>query len=56
MKNLVFLLLIGINFLTSCKDKEDLDPVEEVIGNYVNIEVQPVFDSETLYLDSIYLF
>ena len=54
MKNLVFLLLIGINFLTSCKDKEDLDPVEEVIGNYVNIEVQPVFDSETLYLDSIY--
>lgn len=54
MKNSVYLLIIGIALLTSCKDKENLDPAEEVIGNYVNIEVQPVFEAETLYLDSVY--
>lgn len=48
------MLIIGITLFTSCKDKENLDPVEEEIGNYVNIEVQPVFDTENLYLDSIY--
>jgi len=54
MKNSVYLLIIGVILLTSCKNKENLDPVEETIGNYVNIEVQPVFDTENLYLDSVY--
>lgn len=40
--------------LQSCKDKEDLNPVAEDLGNYVNIDVQPVFDTENLFLDSIY--
>lgn len=54
MKNLAYLFLLGIIFLASCKDKEDIDLPEENIENYVNIEVQPVFDAETLYLDSVY--
>ncbi|MEJ6584046.1 MAG: hypothetical protein QNL61_06265 [Crocinitomicaceae bacterium] len=54
MKNRFFLLVMGAVLLTSCKDKENLGPAEENLGNYVNIQVQPMFNVENLHLDSVY--
>ena len=38
---------------TGCKEPKQPEPVEEPI-NYVKIEVDPMFDTESLYLDSVY--
>lgn len=56
MKSSVLYLSLGLLLISfqSCKDKEVVDPVEEDLGNYVNIDIQPVFNAEDLYLDSIY--
>ncbi len=55
MKITIVYLVLGMVLFSfqSCKDKDDdLDPVEE--ANYVNIDVQPVFDTEDLSLDNVY--
>lgn len=55
MKPTIIYLVLGLFLFSfqSCKEKEDdLDPIEE--ANYVNIDVQPVFDAEDLFLDSVY--
>lgn len=55
MKNTtVYLFAITLIFLSACKDKDDLDPAEQNLENYVTIEVQPTFDAENLHLDSVY--
>ncbi len=49
----VGVFLIGVLFFASCK--EDVAPVpEEEPTNYVKIEVDPMFDTEVLHLDSVY--
>lgn len=57
MKSTIIYLTLGLFIfsLQSCKEKEeDLNPDSQDLGNYVKIDVQPVFDTEDLYLDSIY--
>lgn len=47
-------MLLLFFFVVSCKEKEELAPDEQIIGNFVKIEVQPVYETEDLFLDSIY--
>lgn len=56
MKATIIYFSLGLLLFTfqSCKDKDDLDPVEENLGNFVEINVQPVFDAEDLFIDSVY--
>jgi len=57
MKSTVIYFALGLLLFSfqSCKDKDDdLDPAPQDLGNYVTIDVQPVFDTEDLDLDNVY--
>lgn len=56
MKTLIIYLSLGVLLFSfqSCKDKDDDNPIDQGVENYVNIDVQPVFDADDLFLDSVY--
>lgn len=57
MKFTIVFFTLGLLIFSfqSCKEKEDdFTPEPQDLGNYVTIDVQPVFDTEDLLLDSIY--
>jgi hypothetical protein len=51
--NTLGFLVLGVLFFTACKEEVAPVPQEEP-KNYVKIEVDPMFDTEELYLDSVY--
>lgn len=54
MKKLISVGLVGIVLLSmSCKE-DPVEPVEPTATSTVRIDVQPVFEGNTLYLDSTY--
>lgn len=57
MKSTIIYLILGLFLFSfqSCKEKEDdFESEQQDTSNYVKIDVQPVFDTEDLLLDSIY--